>query len=124
MALSQLPLPKTNLAVNYHCNNGAALLVVLAKFAALVAEACAKEAEAAIDPEWPNDDQSVQAQNIAAAIQEGATASLPRPDRTSGVVGIVIAAALYSFLGTHVAVGFVGEHVVDAEDFDDEADDL
>lgn len=58
-----------NLAVNYHCNNGAALLVVLAKFAALVAEACAKEAEAAIDPEWPNDDQSVQAQNIAAAIR-------------------------------------------------------
>ena len=37
--------------------------------AAFAAEECAKEAEAAIDPEWPNDDQSVQAQNIAAAIR-------------------------------------------------------
>lgn len=39
------------------------------EFAARVAEECAKEAESVIDPEWPSDDQSVQAQNIAAAIR-------------------------------------------------------
>lgn len=43
------------------------------RFAALVAaaerEECAKAAEAYIDPDWPSDDMSVQAQNIAATIR-------------------------------------------------------
>jgi len=46
-------------------------------------------------------------QEIAAAIQEGAMAYLNRQYRTIAVVGIVICAALASFLGPHVGLGFV-----------------
>jgi K(+)-stimulated pyrophosphate-energized sodium pump len=46
-------------------------------------------------------------QEIAAAIQEGATAYLNRQYMTIAVVGVVICAALGLFLGVHVAGGFI-----------------
>ncbi len=46
-------------------------------------------------------------QEIAAAIQEGASAYLNRQYRAIGIVGIIVAALLYLLLGTHVAVGFI-----------------
>lgn len=44
---------------------------------------------------------------IAAAIQEGASAYLTRQYKTIGGVGVFVALALWSLLGTHVAVGFL-----------------
>lgn len=44
---------------------------------------------------------------IAAAIQEGASAYLNRQYRTITIVGIIVAAGLYQFLGWHVALGFI-----------------
>lgn len=44
---------------------------------------------------------------IAAAIQEGASAYLKRQYMTIGLVGVVVAIALHVLLGAHVAVGFV-----------------
>ena len=41
----------------------------VAKFAALMADDLAKLADEMVDPEWPNDDQSVQAREIADAIR-------------------------------------------------------
>ncbi len=46
-------------------------------------------------------------QEIAAAIQEGASAYLNRQYMTVAVVGVVICFALGAILGVHVAVGFV-----------------
>jgi K(+)-stimulated pyrophosphate-energized sodium pump len=46
-------------------------------------------------------------QEIAAAIQEGAKAYLNRQYTTVALVGLVICVALGTFLGVHVAVGFV-----------------
>ena len=46
-------------------------------------------------------------QEIAAAIQEGAKAYLNRQYLTIGLVGVVVALALYALLGWHVAGGFV-----------------
>ena len=46
-------------------------------------------------------------QEIAAAIQEGAQAYLARQYQTVAIVGVIITAALYAFLGAHVAVGFI-----------------
>lgn len=47
-------------------------------------------------------------QEIAAAIQEGASAYLNRQYTTIGVVGLFVAAFLWWVLGSHAAVGFVG----------------
>ncbi len=46
-------------------------------------------------------------QEIAAAIQEGASAYLARQYRTIGMVGVFVALVLWVLLGTHVAVGFI-----------------
>ncbi len=46
-------------------------------------------------------------QEIAAAIQEGASAYLNRQYRTIGFVGVITALILWAVLGKHVAVGFV-----------------
>lgn len=46
-------------------------------------------------------------QEIAAAIQEGASAYLGRQYKTIGMVGIFVALVLWMLLGWHVAVGFV-----------------
>jgi len=46
-------------------------------------------------------------QEIASAIQEGASAYLNRQYTTIGLVGIVIAVVLYFMLGWHVAVGYL-----------------
>lgn len=46
-------------------------------------------------------------QEIAAAIQEGAKAYLNRQYQTIGIVGIVIAIALWPLMGIHVSLGFV-----------------
>ncbi|HOO49866.1 MAG TPA: sodium-translocating pyrophosphatase [Alphaproteobacteria bacterium] len=46
-------------------------------------------------------------QEIAAAIQEGASAYLARQYRTIGMVGVFVALVLWVLLGTHVAVGFL-----------------
>ncbi|MDY0028356.1 MAG: sodium-translocating pyrophosphatase [Pseudobdellovibrionaceae bacterium] len=46
-------------------------------------------------------------QEIAAAIQEGASAYLARQYRTIGMVGIFVALVLWVLLGTHVAIGFI-----------------
>ncbi len=45
-------------------------------------------------------------QEIASAIQEGASAYLTRQYRTIAMVGIFVALALWTLLGTHVAIGF------------------
>jgi len=46
-------------------------------------------------------------QEIAAAIQEGASAYLGRQYKTIGMVGIFVALVLWMLLGWHVAIGFV-----------------
>jgi len=47
-------------------------------------------------------------QEIAAAIQEGASAYLNRQYTTIGIVGVVVAAFLWWVLGSHSAIGFIG----------------
>jgi K(+)-stimulated pyrophosphate-energized sodium pump len=46
-------------------------------------------------------------QEISRAIQEGAQAYLNRQYQAIGIVGIVVAALLWVFMGTHVGVGFI-----------------
>lgn len=47
-------------------------------------------------------------QEIAAAIQEGASAYLTRQYKTIGAVGLFVALILWMLLGSHVALGFAG----------------
>ena len=50
---------------------------------------------------------SARMQEIAAAIQEGASAYLTRQYKTIGMVGVFVALALWMLLGNHVAIGFI-----------------
>lgn len=51
------------------CDFSAGLRAAIDAAVALERERCAKIADAAVDPEWPNDDQSLQCKAIAAEIR-------------------------------------------------------